>query len=123
MKPKMYMIALDFNSQSYNNANSSGEIVLQILSKEQIELIQILGKRSASKFDKHQFLKESGRLINWQGFEVLKESGGFLHLKKEKVIDVNGDHAVFIYSLIKSKTLQEHGLLSFQDLIKSGQIL
>ena len=58
MKPKIYVIAIDYKTLTYQNLTSkSHNVVLQILSKENISLIQ-LKKKSGNKFKKDQFLEK-----------------------------------------------------------------
>ena len=56
MKPKIYAIAIDYNTLTYKNVKNSNQFVLQLLSKNQIELVKKFGKKSGYKFNKDKFL-------------------------------------------------------------------
>ena len=52
MSPKTYVIAIDYNTLTYQNLiDQCQNVVLQILSKENINLVH-LGKKSGFKFKK-----------------------------------------------------------------------
>ena len=49
MKPKIYSIAIDFNTKTYDNLIASDRVVLQLLSKKNISLVRTLGKKRVVK--------------------------------------------------------------------------
>ena len=59
MNPKTYVIAIDYNTLTYQNLiDQCQNVVLQILSKENINLVRHLGKKSGFKFKKDEYLKK-----------------------------------------------------------------
>lgn len=123
MKPKQYMIALDPKTATYEAMLQSDIAVLQLLSKHQIELVRTLGKKSAKNYDKEAYLRKKKLLTEWESYSVLDQSAAFIKLKKKERIDLNGDHELFFFDVMKSKTNFEDNILMFQDLIEAGIIL
>ena len=62
-------------------------------------------------------------LENWGEKTVLKDTCALLELKKMNEINIEGDHAMFTFSVSKYKTLSECGILTFKDLIDNKIIL
>ena len=56
MNPKIYMIAIYYNTKTYENLINSDSAVLQLLSKDNISLVRGLGKKSGMKIDKDKYL-------------------------------------------------------------------
>ena len=46
MKPKLFMVAIDYNTQTYQNLQENDTAVLQILHEDQQQLVPMLGKKS-----------------------------------------------------------------------------
>ena len=44
LKPKLYMIAIDYSTKTYENLKQNSVVVLQLLSKSHIKIIRKLGK-------------------------------------------------------------------------------
>ena len=121
-KPKLYMIAIDPFSKTFENLGKSKVAILQILSKEQIQLVKILGKKSGFNFSKDAYLKKRNLINSWQDYSILRNCCAYLLLSK---IDqrITGDHFLFTFEVLKSKTLREGNVLMFQDLINHKVIL
>jgi len=112
MKPKIYAIAIDYNTLTYKNDKNSNQFVLQLLSKNQIELVKKFGKKSGYKFNKDKFLRDKKLLINWNDFEVLHGTIALIKIDKKNSFAINGDHELFLSNI-----------LTFQDLVKNKIIL
>ncbi len=56
IKPKMYSIAIDYNTKTFENLENSSEAILQILSFDNMKLVRNLGKKSGYKLNKNHFL-------------------------------------------------------------------
>ncbi len=122
MKPKLYAIAIDYNSQTYKNLLDTDVAVLQILSHKNIDLVKPLGKKSGFKYDKQRYLEKKDALTEWNGQQVLKDSSAILLLKKQNSLPA-GDHELFIFETTRSKTFTDDNILMFQDLIEARIIL
>jgi len=123
LKPKIYSIAVDYSTKTYENLKLNSLVVLQLLSKSHLKIIRKLGKTSGYFFNKENYLNSKKMLENWRGKTVLKDTCALLELKKTNEINIEGDHAIFTFSVSKYKTLSEGGILTFKDLIDNKIIL
>lgn len=123
LKPKIYSIAVDYSTKTYENLKLNSFVVLQLLSKSHLKIIRKLGKTSGYLFNKENYLRSKEILENWGEKTVLKETCALLELKKMNEINIEGDHAMFTFSVSKYKTLSERGILTFKDLIDNKIIL
>ncbi len=123
MSPKLYAIAIDFNTNTYLNVENSEFVNLQILCKDQMLLVKKFGKKSGIKFNKDKFLRDNNLLINWNNSEVLSGLSALIKLKKKSCFKTNGDHALYIFKVENFKTFSEDNILTFQDLVKNKIIL
>jgi flavin reductase (DIM6/NTAB) family NADH-FMN oxidoreductase RutF len=124
MKPKMYCIAIDYNSLTYQNLiNNSCEVILQLLGQENSNVVRKLGKSSGFKSNKENYLAKKDLLSSYKDHRVLKNINGLLVLKQKKKIEYLGDHALFIFDVVGFKTFSENPCLSFQDLVNQKIIL
>ena len=123
LKPKIYSIAVDYSTKTYENLKLNSFVVLQLLSKSHLKIIRKLGKTSGYFFNKENSLRSKEILENWGEKTVLKDTCALLELKKMNEINIEGDHAMFTFSVSKYKTLSERGILTFKDLIDNKIIL
>jgi len=123
MKPKLFMLAIDYQTKTYENLEKSETAVLQVLHEDHASLIKLLGKSSGKKVDKSGKLKDRKHLIEWNGYEVLEGACGYLALKLKERANIGGDHELFYFDVMKSTTKREDGILMFQDLVRKGIIL
>ena len=123
MKPKLFMVAIDYTTKTYEQLEDSDYAVLQILHEEHQSLIKLLGKSSGHKVDKGQKLRNHDLLTEWHGYPVLDGACGYLLLKKQNRMNIGGDHELFYFHVEKSSTKSESGVLMFQKLIDEGVIL
>ena len=122
MKPKIYSIAIDFNTKTYDNLIASDRVVLQLLSKKNISLVRTLGKKSGKKIDKHNYLKKK-KLFSWKGYEVLEDVCALVELEKSEEIKINGDHHIFLFDTVSYKSFSDKDILTTKDLIEKKIIL
>lgn len=120
--PKMYAVAIEQWSVTLDLLRKENIAILQILTREQLNLTKILGKRSAHSFNKQQYLNKHDLITFWHGKPVLKECAAYLQLRKTDEIKT-GDHFLFLFELDQYKTWSEHNILMFQDLIRENVIL
>tara|TARA_Y100000588_G_C13515896_1_gene611436 strand:+ start:129 stop:563 length:435 start_codon:yes stop_codon:yes gene_type:complete len=123
LKPKQYMVALYEGTKSLELATYSEKVVLQVLNKNQIDLVRSLGKRSGYQFNKDAFLRKKNLLSYWKNYELLKGANAYIELEKQEILKCGGDHQLFIYEVISSKTNYEIDSLGFQDLMREKIIL
>ena len=75
-----------YKTLTYQNLTSKSQnVVLQILSKENISLIRQLGKKSGNKFKKDQYLEKNKFVEKWNNHIVLKYFR-FIELKIQKIL-------------------------------------
>ena len=123
LKPKLYSIAIDYSTKTYENLKLNSSVVLQLLSKSHLKIIRKLGKTSGHLFNKKKYLKSKDMLDNWRKNIVLKNTCALIELKKNNEINIEGDHAIFTFSVSKYSTLSEDGILTYRDLIDNKIIL
>ncbi|MBC6425872.1 MAG: flavin reductase [Ekhidna sp.] len=123
MKPKLFMVAIDYQTKTFENLEQSDTAILQVLHEDQASLIKLLGKKSGKKINKANKLRDKNQLIEWSGHEVLEGACGYLFLQMEARSNISGDHELFYFSVTKSTTKSEEGILMFRDLIRQGIIL
>ena len=122
INPKIYMIAIYYNTKTYENLINSDSAVLQLLSKENISLVRGLGKKSGMKIDKDKYLRKKN-LIKWKNYDVLDNICGLVELKKNQLKKTHGDHAIVFFDVVSYKTISERNLLTTKDLILKKIIL
>ena len=123
LKPKLYSIAIDYTTKTYDNLKLNSFVVLQLLSKSHLKIIRKLGKTSGYLYNKEKYLRSKEMLEDWRRNIVLKDTCALIELKKINEINLEGDHAIFIFSVSKYTTLSEDGILTFKDLIDNKLIL
>ena len=122
MQPKLYAVAIDPATKTYENLVHSERAVLQLLHRQQLSLIRTLGKKSGKQYDKQAYLEKKEALKDWRSFSVLKAASAYLLLEKMSE-QVTGDHVLFLFRMQHYRTQSEDGVLLFQDLIEEGLIL
>lgn len=123
MKPKLFMIAVDYTTKTHENLEGGSEVILQILHRDHQKLINLLGKKSGKQINKAEKLISKNSLTKWNGRDVLSGACGYLALDMRGRKNVGGDHELFWFEVVKSKTNLENNILMFQDLIEAGIIL
>lgn len=123
MKPKQYAVAVYKDTKTLENLLAGSGTVLQLLHQSQANLIQSLGKRSGKKTDKAAYLQRKKILTDWKGYEVLTDALAWIEMEVIDHIDTGGDHFLFYFRVLKSKTNNESPCLSLQYLIRKGLIL
>ena len=123
MNPKIYTISIDFRSFTYLNLmNKSSKNLLQCLSKDNINTVLTLGKKSGKTFNKSDYLNAKGLIGMWKGIHYLKNTSFLLELKNMKKIKDFPDHALFKFELNSFKCFND-SLLTFNDLVDNRIIL
>lgn len=116
MQPKLFMIALEYNSATEQNFRSTNKGVLQLLSSEQLHLIKKLG--FISGVDEYKLKAIENTLANEHNFytEYLADASAILNVTVESITETPGDHAVFICNVTKWKNLHETPPMQLQQL-------
>lgn len=123
MKPRIYTIAIDYKTKTYNNLiNNSNKVVLQALSINNIRLIRKLGKQSGKYINKEVYLKKKKYLTKWKNHTVLKSTCFLIDLNMLKNKIELSDHCLFLFN-VKSFKNTGSKFLKTNDLINSKIIL
>ena len=61
--PRLYAIAIDYHSKTFSNLLDKGRAVLQVLSVLNINMVNYLGKKSGSAYDKQKYLEGLSKWI------------------------------------------------------------
>ena len=123
MHPKMYCIALDYKTLTYDFVNNSNKAVLQFLNSSHKPIVKPLGKKSGFSFDKIEYLNNKSLLKDWESFKVIDNCNAYLLLEKQGSENINGDHELFWFTVIKTKNVSDKNSLYNQDLIDAKIIL
>ncbi len=121
--PRLYAIAIEYHSQTYSNLLNRSRAILQVLSDQNISMVAKLGKKTGKRFDKQKYLKRNEALCTWKNFKVLQNANAYLELSVLERLNIGGDHELFIFEIISSKTNSEKNILTFQELIRKSIIL
>jgi flavin reductase (DIM6/NTAB) family NADH-FMN oxidoreductase RutF len=120
MKPKRYMVAVYHNTQSLENILKSKTAILQILGKQHVSLVNVLGKKSGLRYDKELYLNKKKCLEFWNDKKVLTECAGLVEVEKIWSKDA-GDHTMFLFDVKRFQTNHED-VLMLDDLREKGLV-
>ncbi len=123
MRPKMYVIGIYLETRTLDFSLQSDFAVLQLLGHSHKTLVPSLGQRSGRHFDKMAHLEKLNMLTHWKGRKILTDCKALLLLEKKGHLDIGGDHELFWYQVVSSKSLDDSDILYFHDLISEGLIL
>lgn len=121
--PRLFVIGLYHGTKTLQNMANSSFAVLQYLNAPQFNLVKLLGKSSGFDAQKMEKLAKKTNLSLWQGFSVLSDAAALLLLQKQEQLSIAGDHDLFIFKLVKTKTLNLENPLMFSHLKQKGIIL
>jgi flavin reductase (DIM6/NTAB) family NADH-FMN oxidoreductase RutF len=123
MSPKIYSIAVDYHTKTFDNLGKTSTAVLQVLNKKNIGLVRYLGKKSGNRVDKQIYLERKDCLTQWKGYPVLKDANAYVELQIMDRKNVKGDHELFWFEAINFRTISEDNVLMFQELVNQKIIL
>ncbi len=110
MKPKRYMLAVYHHTQSLQNILNSQIAVLQLLGKQHLSLVNVLGKKSGQYYNKETYLRKKKSLSVWNDKTVLTNCAGLMELEKIWSKDA-GDHTMFLFDVKRFSTNHENVLM------------
>ncbi|MCS7064542.1 MAG: flavin reductase family protein [Methylacidiphilales bacterium] len=125
LQPKRYAIALYTPSYTLSCLLECPEadLVLHLLSREQLPLVPVLGQRSGWRFDKVDYLRRHGWLKIWNHRAVLTQTAAYFQLRLGEVREA-GDHHLAIMDLVRAKGERAaEDVLTTHHLIEQGVIL
>ena len=121
MQPKRMMVALYHGTQTLENVEMTGEFVLQLLARNQYNLVNQLGKISGKNIDKISRLQKRKLLSEWEGYPVLKDALALMKLKVCNEME-GGDHRMYLCDVVAYKNLNEGEALTTGILGEKGVI-
>lgn len=104
MKPKKMAIAIYKGTKSFDNLLKDEEVVLQLLHISQFNLVRKLGQTSGLEYNKFNYLNKKDLLETWSKKTVLINVSSRLLLKK-LTYQETGDHWLYVFDVLKAKTL------------------
>ena len=123
MNPKSYMVSIDYKTLTYENLNKKNtSFVLQCLSKNNMNTIKNLGKKSGNNFNKLKYLSKNNLLSNWKNYPVLKNTCFLIELCDPKKVYEMKDHCMFVFQMKSFKNF-DYKFLHFNDLVNNKIIL
>lgn len=120
MKPKRYMVAVYHETQSLHNILDSKTTILQLLGKQHVSLVNVLGKKSGLRYDKESYLNKKKCLDLWNDKKVLTDCAGLMEIEKIWSKDA-GDHTIFLFDVKRFQTNHED-ILMLDDLREKGLV-
>ncbi|MBA4196489.1 MAG: hypothetical protein C0459_02940 [Chitinophaga sp.] len=126
MQPKQFVCAIYHNTQTLFNVQLNAHFVLQILAEQQYRLIDLLGKKSGKQINKAERLHKRNLLMEWKGFEVLKDCVAVMEMKVQPLQIQAGqalpDHQLYLCDVISYKNLNESKPLTL-DILRNKKLI
>lgn len=120
MDTKRFMIGVYKGTKTYDNLSKSSDAILQILSKDNLSLVRRFGKKSGKDIDK---LKDQSNNLSTIGQNVyLNNCISIMQLSFQKKVEV-GDHDIFIFDVVKSKSLNHPKDILYSYDLKIAKII
>jgi flavin reductase (DIM6/NTAB) family NADH-FMN oxidoreductase RutF len=120
MKPKMYAIAVFENTKTLENIKNGSSIVLQLLSPDQYNLVNYLGKKSGNNYDKELYLTKKDAIQEWYSYRILKNISAVVSLAWVQST-LHGDHHLMVFSVDKYKSFSPDYLTT--DILNDHKII
>jgi flavin reductase (DIM6/NTAB) family NADH-FMN oxidoreductase RutF len=114
------MIALYQGTKTYANVLESKRAVLQLLSEPLAPVIRVCGHESGHVTHKITRLQKKYDLETIHGLSYFIEAAGYMELLLDKLVSVDGDHDLGIFSVVIHKNLNDVPLLTTDYLRSKG---
>jgi flavin reductase (DIM6/NTAB) family NADH-FMN oxidoreductase RutF len=112
MQPKKIAVAIYKGTKSFENMLKNEEVVLQLLHASQFNLVKKLGQTSGFELNKFNYLNKKDLLEIWLKKPVLKNVSSRLLMKKMSCQET-GDHWLYVFDVVKTKTFNQDYLDTF----------
>jgi len=119
MKPKQFICGIYKHTKTLSNVLENPVFVLQLLSAQQFNLVQLLGKQTGNQIDKMQRLQKRNCVTEWNGYTVLKECLAVMEMHATHIvasIEAQPDHELFLCNVISYKNLNDGAPLTLNIL-------
>ncbi|QEC68012.1 flavin reductase family protein [Panacibacter ginsenosidivorans] len=121
MQPKQFICGIYYGTKTLELVQTHKRFVLQLLSKEQYKLVNILGRKSGNDYNKIIYLEKKNLLQPWNGFYILKHALAVIELQAHDLLlpdTTMPDHHLFLCSVIAYKNLNDGQPLTLDELRK-----
>ena len=125
MQPKQFVCGIYHGTKTLENIEQHNKFVLQILAKEQYNLVNMLGKKSGNSTNKMAYLQKRGLIIEWKNYLVLKEALAVIELEALPIIlpaTKKPDHKIFLCNVLDYKNINEGNPLTL-DVLREKKII
>jgi flavin reductase (DIM6/NTAB) family NADH-FMN oxidoreductase RutF len=121
MEPKLILVAVYKNTKTLENLQKNPKGILQLLTVEQANLVKKFGKTSGRNTDKLKNLKNPIKDLN--GIQFLTDCVAIMELDFQEVLEVTGDHIIYIGKVISSKNLNPNSEILTTSFLKDKKII
>ena len=108
MQPKQFVCGIYYGTKTLENIRQYNRFILQLLSKEQYNLVSLLGKQTGKSINKISRLEKRGLIETWNSFPVLKQSLAVIEMEAQ-LLQISGtiqpDHALYLCTVLNYKNL------------------
>ena len=110
IKPtRRFAVALYTHTATARNMLATGKGVLQVLRKQHVDVVSLLGKQSAHDIDKLEELKARGfEIVTRRGVPTLADALGVIELEIVS-LETAGDHHLALCEVVSYETIQGEG--------------
>lgn len=119
MQPKQFICGIYYGTKTLELVQQQKRFVLQLLSKEQYTLVNVLGKKSGNNYNKIAYLEKKKLLQQWNGFYILKDALAVIELEAHDLLlpkTDRPDHRLFLCNVVAYKNLNEGAVLTLDEL-------
>jgi len=123
MQPKQFVCGIYYGTKTLENIEQHNRFVLQILSKEQYSLVNMLGKKSGKTTNKMAYLLKRGLTEIWNGYFILKDALAVIEMEALPLpVPENNvpDHAVYLCNVLAYKNINKGEALTIDVLRQKG---
>ena len=123
MQPKQFVCGIYYGTNTLENIEYHNRFILQILSKEQYGLVNMLGKKSGKTTNKMAYLQKRGLTENWNGYVILKDALAVIEMEGFELPvlkNIRPDHALYLCNVLAYKNLNEGEVLTIDVLRQKG---
>ena len=122
LEPKLMMIAVYKNTQTFKNVAIGNTVILQLLTSDLAPVVRVCGQQSGKDIDKISRLKKRYELQEEEGLYYFKDAAGFMILEVQQRIKTSGDHDLLVGRVKKVKNLHDKPVLTSTYLKAKGYI-